>query len=100
MKNMETHRGYSAIEKTMSDARVTRGQGRVQNGAAIIGRFQTAGILKAIHFGVQYRAAPLHTPVVSPAHNPAVDDENRADGNAALAQSCFRFVDCRFEELI
>src|SRR5262245_26520256 len=76
-----------AIEQGCAAAHVTGRQRGIENGPAIIGRLEPAGIFETIHFRVEHGASLLHPPIVTASDNDPIDNEDGADWNASFSQS-------------
>src|SRR5690606_27437089 len=74
-------------------------EGRVERRAPVLCGTEASSVLQAVHLRMQYRAAPLHAPVVTAADDPAVEHEHCADRDAAAAEALPRFLDRRLQKL-
>src|SRR5438874_200200 len=65
---------------------------RVQKSSAVP---KPSRVFQAVHFGVQHRAAFLHSLIVSATDDCAIDHEHRPDRNSTCSVSLLRFYECR-----
>src|SRR6185503_17986473 len=94
------HDAWDAVQQDRPRAHRAWGQGRVQDAPGIHRRRAPAGVLQGIHLAVEDGAAALHAPVVPPADDPALVNEDGADRHAPLGQPGLGFGDGGLQEFV
>src|SRR5690606_982418 len=89
----------NTVEEDCATAHIAGREGRVEHRAPVLCGTEASSVLQAVHLRMQYRAAPLHAPVVTAADDPAVEHEHCADRDAAAAEALPRFLDRRLQKL-
>ena len=86
---------WDLIKKNCAAAHVAGRQRGIKSRAAVVGRLKPSRVFQAVHFGVQHRAAFLHSLIVSATDDCAIDHEHRPDRNSTCSVSLLRFYECR-----
>src|SRR6185503_9706391 len=72
----------------------------VEDALPVDARGQAPGMLQGVHLRVQDGAAALHALVVAAAENPRLMNDDRSDGDSAVARAPLGLVDGGAQELV
>src|SRR5262249_26024636 len=81
-------------------AHVAGREGGVQHGPLVIPRRQSAGVLDAVHLGVENGAPFLHAAIVAAPDDAAVDDQDGADRDPAFREALLGLVERGLQERV
>ena len=92
------HEARDAVQEDRAGAHVARRERRRHRGAAVGGRGEPARHLEGVRLAVPNRAPELHAPVVPGTDDDPVDEDRRADRDAALGAPDPGLLDRDLEE--
>ena len=94
------HHFWYSIQQDRTGTHWTRRQGGVQDAFPVNRGELSTGILKGIHFSMQYDASFLDSPVMTFAKDSVIVYDDRSDRYSTLRKSLFCLVNCRCQEYV
>lgn len=88
------------VEKRRSTAHRAWRERGVERAFAVNGGGVASGVLKRTHLAMEQGVTFLHTHVVSTSDDFALMDDHGTDGNTALGESLFSFINRRLEKCV